>query len=239
MHRIGTAGWTLPAKPTAEGSHLHHYALTLNCAEINSTFYRSHRAATFARWAADTPEGFRFSVKAPRAITHDARLRDAEELLRAFLEQLEPIRSKVGPVLFQLPPSFAFDRAVALEFLVTLRGMYGGEAALEPRHATWFSDDADDLLRDYHTARVAADPAKASPEAFNPGGDPSLVYYRLHGSPRMYYSSYDEGFLDTLASRIGSQPNAWVIFDNTAHGNAYPNALRLRQIDRWEPPRPR
>lgn len=229
-HRIGTAGWTLPAKPSAEGSRLHHYAHTLNCAEINTTFYRPHRPATFARWAVETPPHFRFSVKAPKAITHEAKLRAPEPLLRAFLDQIEPIRLKLGPILFQFPPSLAFDPALAADFLATVRELHPGEVALEPRHATWFAPAADSLLRDDHVARVAADPAKASPLALVPGGDPSLVYYRLHGSPRTYYSSYDDAFLSKLADRVSPHPNAWVILDNTAHGHAYPNAIRLQQI---------
>ncbi|UWZ83052.1 DUF72 domain-containing protein [Occallatibacter riparius] len=227
--RIGTAGWTLPAKPSAEGSHLHHYAQTLNCVEINTTFYRPHRPATFARWAAETPPDFRFSVKAPKTITHEAKLRDPEPLLRAFLDQIGPIRPKLGPILFQLPPSLALDSALAADFLATVRELYPGDVALEPRHATWFSAESDTLLRLQAIARVAADPAKASEHAFDPGGDPNLAYYRLHGSPRTYYSSYDDAFLSTLAARIAPHRNAWVIFDNTAHGHAYPNALRLQQ----------
>ena len=228
-HRIGTAGWTIPAKPDRQGSHLFQYAQTLNCAEINSSFYRPHRPATWARWAAETPENFRFSVKAPKTITHEAKLVGCEALLTAFLEQLGPMEPKLGPLLFQLPPSLAFDVGVAVEFLAMLRSLYGGEVALEPRHASWFGPGADQLLESHGIARVAADPAKV-PEAAMPSGDRRLVYYRLHGSPRMYYSSYEGGFLSELSGRIMDHPNAWVIFDNTAHGHAFGDALRLKEL---------
>lgn len=230
MPRIGTAGWSVPPGTQRVASRLHHYALTLNCAEINSTFYRPHRPATWARWFNETPADFRFSVKAPKAITHEAKLAKSEPLLQAFLDQLAPIQPKLGPILFQLPPSFAFDPSLASDFLSAFRALHSGEAALEPRHITWFTPEADALLRLHSIARVAADPAKASSLAAHPAGDTSLIYYRLHGSPRMYYSSYDGAFLADLAGRIAPQPNTWIIFDNTAHGHAYPNALHLQQL---------
>lgn len=231
MHvRVGTAGWSLPAKPDAPGTHLAHYARVLSCAEINSSFYRPHRAATWARWAAETPPDFRLSIKAPRLITHDAKLRDAEPLLCAFFEQIEPIRHKAGPILFQLPPSLVFDGSVVAEFLAALRQSYDGEVALEPRHSTWFTPEADALLKEHAVARVAADPPKGAPEAALPGGGTALIYYRLHGSPRTYFSCYSDEWLQTLAAALRSQPNAWVIFDNTAHRHAYANAIRLQQI---------
>jgi uncharacterized protein YecE (DUF72 family) len=230
MHRIGTAGWTVPAEIPRTGSHLYHYARNFNCAEINSSFYRPHRPATWARWAAETPETFRFSVKAPKTITHEARLVGTDPLLRAFIQQLEPIRPKLGPVLFQLPPSLDFDAAVARAFFEDLRSMLPGETALEPRHASWFSAEAEELLRIHRVARVAADPSTAAAQPSQPGADMNLVYYRLHGSPRMYYSAYDEAVLHDLAQRVCSHPNVWVIFDNTAAGHAYPNALELQQL---------
>jgi uncharacterized protein YecE (DUF72 family) len=232
MHRIGTAGWSLPKGSVGEGSRLERYSRVLCCAEINSSFYRVHRASTWARWAAETPEDFRFSIKAAKTITHESKLRGAEPLLRAFLEQIQPMEGKAGPLLFQLPPSLAFDRAVAEEFLGTLRALYQGEAVLEPRHASWFTPQAEELLREQSIARVAADPAKGAPVAAEPGGDTGLVYYRLHGSPRVYYSSYGEDFLSALAGRLIGHGNCWVIFDNTVLSHAFENAVRLRELIR-------
>lgn len=230
MQRVGTAGWSLPARPSSEGSHLYHYSRELSCTEINSTFYRPHRASTWARWSAETPPDFRFSIKAPRSITHEAKLCDTEPLLKAFLKQIEPIQAKTGPILFQLPPSLGFEPAVAEGFLAMVRRFYQGEAALEPRHAGWFTATADALLSNYSIARVAADPAKGAPEAAEPGGDRSVVYYRLHGAPRIYYSNYEDNFLARLAAGVHAHKNAWVIFDNTALSHAYPNALRLQKL---------
>lgn len=230
MVRIGTAGWNVPGKPSEAGSHLSHYAQSLPCAEINSSFYRPHRASTWARWAAETPADFRFSIKAPRTITHELKLRNAEPLLRAFFEQLAPIRPKAGPILFQLPPSLAFEPDPVAGFLHTLRAVYEGEAVFEPRHATWFTEEPDALLREHRVARAAVDPPKGAAEAAHPGGDPSLVYYRLHGSPRIYYSAYEDDFLRPIADSIRAHAHVWVIFDNTAHGHAFANAQRLRAL---------
>jgi uncharacterized protein YecE (DUF72 family) len=230
MHRIGTAGWSLPKGSAGDGSRLMRYARSLSCVEINSTFHRAHRASTWARWAAETPEDFRFSIKAPKAITHEAKLRGAESLLRSFLEQIQPMADKAGPLLFQLPPSLAFDGAVAEEFLGALRGIYQGEAVMEPRHASWFAPAVEALLTANKVARVAADPPKGGAEAAEPGGDTGLVYFRLHGSPRVYYSNYEEDFLAALGGRVSGYPNCWIIFDNTVLSHAFANALRLREI---------
>ncbi|HYW30016.1 MAG TPA: DUF72 domain-containing protein, partial [Gemmatimonas sp.] len=205
---IGTAGWSLPrdaqgAFPEA-GTHLQRYAAVLHGVEINSSFYRPHRPATYARWAASVPKGFRFSIKVPRSITHEGKLADRGELLEPFLEQVASLGAALGPLLVQLPPSLQFDSAVAGAFLELLRELHTGDVVLEPRHATWFSPDADVLLQSFAVARVAADPARV-PEAAEPGGSLDIVYYRLHGSPVIYRSSYEPAYLQRLAQRL----DAW------------------------------
>jgi uncharacterized protein YecE (DUF72 family) len=137
---------------------------------------------------------------------------------------------KMGPLLFQLPPSLSFDLAVAKDFFSLLRTLYKGEAVLEPRHSTWFTASVDVFLKEMEIARVVADPPKGSPVAAEPGGYTGVTYYRLHGAPRTYYSNYEEDFLATLASRIRAEDNVWVIFDNTALSHAYSNALRLQKL---------
>jgi uncharacterized protein YecE (DUF72 family) len=234
---IGTAGWTLPRQEAAAfpggGTHLERYARLFPAVEVNSSFHRPHRPATWARWAASVPDGFRFSVKLPKAITHAARLREVEAPLDAFLTEIRGLGPKLGCLLVQLPPSFAFDAGATGEFLVALRRRYAGEVACEPRHATWLEPEADRLLREHRVARVAADPARPD-GAGEPGGWPRLRYYRLHGSPRMYYSSYDPDFLAGIAGRLAAARDegatAWCIFDNTAHGAAAGDALRLLRM---------
>jgi len=231
---IGTAGWSLPRAeqsrfPPGE-SHLARYAQVFPAVEINSTFYRAHRAATFERWAASVPRSFRFSIKLPRTITHDRRLAASAALLGPFLADLTPLGSKLGCLLAQLPPSLAFDARVARGFLAALRKRFDGHVALEPRHASWFEGRPGRLLNDFEIARVAADPARVA-GGDEPGGWRGLAYFRLHGSPRIYYSSYEDGYLAALAERLRAVQSrrvpAWCIFDNTALGAATANALTL------------
>jgi uncharacterized protein YecE (DUF72 family) len=234
---LGTAGWTVPRANVdafpAEGSHLERYGRVLHAVEINSTFHRPHRAATYERWAGSVPDEFRFCLKAPKTITHTARLVNSEPLLDAFLKDAEPLGRKLGCVLFQLPPSFAFDTAVARSFFSALRERYGGDVACEPRHASWLESDADRLLANFRIARVAADPAKA-PGAEMPGGWTGLRYFRWHGSPRMYYSSYEDDALARLARRLREESArgavVWCMFDNTVTGAAMANALAVRAM---------
>jgi uncharacterized protein YecE (DUF72 family) len=231
--RIGCAGWAIPKEAAcrfgAEGTHLQRYAQSLDCAEVNSSFYRPHKNETWEKWARSVPADFQFSVKMPRTITHEARLNCGLELLWPFLQQISFLRDKLGPVLIQLPPSSKFDRAIAKRFLSILRKNYTGDVVWEPRHVSWFDDTADDLLQEFQIARVAVDPA-CVPAAARPGGFAGIFYFRLHGSPHLYYSEYSRDFLNGLAAQLAdlaTKAPAWCVFDNTAAGFAARNALEL------------
>jgi uncharacterized protein YecE (DUF72 family) len=233
---VGTAGWSIPRAEQQRfppgDSHLARYAQIFSAVEINSTFYRPHRAATFERWAASVPRTFRFSVKLPRAITHDHRLTHTAPLLETFLADVAPLRSRLGCLLVQLAPSLAFDARVVRSFLRVLRKRFDRGVALEPRHASWFGNRADRLLNEFEIARVAADPPRGEGDG-EPGGWPGLAYFRLHGSPRVYYSSYEDDFVDALAVKLRALRRrripAWCIFDNTALGAALGNARSASQ----------
>jgi uncharacterized protein YecE (DUF72 family) len=237
LARIGTAGWSLPRiwrdQFPSEGSNLERYAARLNCVEINSSFYRQHRRAVYERWAASVPEEFRFAVKIPRAITHDQALVAADVLLDVFLEEARGLGTRLGALLVQLPPSLAYDAERVDEFFTVLRQLYDGPVACEPRNASWFGASEDAMLRAHRVARVAADPARV-PLAAVPGGWPGLVYYRLHGSPRVYYSDYGPERIGATARELQShaEPNAerWCIFDNTTLGAATGNAVALARL---------
>jgi uncharacterized protein YecE (DUF72 family) len=235
---IGTAGWAIRREHAgqfeSEGSHLARYAVRLNAVEINSSFYRPHRPATYARWARETPEHFRFSVKLPRAITHDVRLKNTSAQLRKFLGECGALGEKLGCILIQLPPSLKLDRMIAQDFFEGFREAYGGGAALEPRHESWFTSEAEKMLVHFRIARVAADPIPAKmkdvAQAAEPGGFDGLRYWRLHGSLRIYYSNYESDFLRALAKRLAKDAltkDVWCIFDNTAQGDATANALEM------------
>jgi uncharacterized protein YecE (DUF72 family) len=233
--RLGCAGWNIPRSSAhlfASGdSHLERYSRSLNCCEINSSFHRPHKPSTWERWAQTVPRGFLFSVKAPKAITHEARLSCEPDVVSAFLKQVRYLGDKLGPILIQLPPSHRFDPVISKSFFSLLRDQYPGDVVLEPRHSTWFEQNADDLLRQFRIARAAADPTYA-PAGAHPGGYAEFVYYRLHGSPRRYYSSYSPEFLEGLAARLeqlATGAQVWCIFDNTASGAAATDALELRR----------
>jgi len=237
---IGTAGWAIPRAQSAlfsdEGSHLHRYAQVLPCAEINSSFYREHAFATYRKWAMLTPATFRFSVKLPSLITHELRLRRAREPLRKFLGDLMGLGRKLGPLLIQLPPSLEFSSRMATTFFGVLRDEFDGAAVCEPRHESWFGARSEAVLIRHRIGRVATDPTRIE-QARIPGGwmgrSGSMAYYRLHGSPRKYWSSYERSGLEAWADEIANLPRSikvWCIFDNTASGAALGNALELREL---------
>jgi uncharacterized protein YecE (DUF72 family) len=243
---IGTAGWNIPRNaaaafdPAGSGSHLERYARVLAGVEVNSSFYRPHRHDTWARWAASTPPGFRFAAKLPRTLTHEARLRVDDAALDEFLAQVGGLGDKLAVLLVQLPPSLAFDRGVADDFFARLRARSPADVACEPRHPGWFTDEADAALARARVARVAADPAVV-PAAACPGGwrgergagAGALAYFRWHGSPRTYWSRYDDAWLHARAAELARLPataRAWCIFDNTGAGEAAGNALALAAL---------
>jgi len=232
--RVGTAGWSLPARTTTDfpdgGSHLERYATRFDAVEINSSFHRPHRRATYERWAGSVPEQFRFSVKLPKTITHGRRLADPLPLLGPFAEQVSGLGDKLGVLLVQLPPSLDYDEAIAAPFFAALRTAFSVGLACEPRHASWFAAAADAMLADAGVTRVAADPARTA-EAASPGGWPGLRYFRLHGSPIIYRSAYDDERLRDYAAAIAAIDSAtWCIFDNTAQMAATTDALAMRHL---------
>jgi uncharacterized protein YecE (DUF72 family) len=239
MVRIGTAGWVIPRQSAemaaGEGSHLQRYARVFGCVEINSSFYRAHRPATWARWAEAVPEDFRFAVKLPKAITHEERLAGGADRVDAFFAEVGALGGKMGVVLVQLPPKLGFEDCPAAEFFEFLRERWQGDVALEPRNASWFTEAADELMVRHRIGRVAADPLRhGGVDACGvpkPGGWPGLTYFRLHGSPRMYYSQYGAEFLEGVAKAVRAREKkgaVWVVFDNTAAGWAFGDAVDLK-----------
>jgi len=243
MH-IGTAAWSVPRAASdgfpGVGTQLERYARVLNCAEINSSFYRSHRTEIYARWAGQTPPSFRFAVKLPRAITHEARLRAARVPLQRFQAEVSGLGDKLAVLLVQLPPSLVFEPRPVRTFFRLLTGMFSVAVVCEPRHASWFRPAAKRLLVATRVGRVAVDPARW-PAAAAPGGwlgpaaggAGAVVYHRWHGSPRTYWSSYGDDWLRARAAELqrwAKGSDCWCIFDNTASGAAAGNALELRAV---------
>jgi uncharacterized protein YecE (DUF72 family) len=231
--RIGTAGWTIPRADAdlfpREGSSLERYASRFSAVEINSSFHRSHRASTWERWRDSVPAHFRFSVKLTKLITHQRKLVDCDALLSEFLEEANVLGDKLAVLLVQLPPKLSFEAAVAGQFFDALNQQTQAAITCEPRHPSWFTQEADDLLVSLRVARVAADPAICE-SASRPGGWLGINYWRLHGSPQIYRSSYSDripSYRDRIADAAAESSDTWCIFDNTASSAATSDALAL------------
>ena len=235
--RIGVAGWSIPSSmaeqfPSA-GTHLQRYGKRFSCVEINSSFYRPHRRTTYERWAASVPPSFHFALKLPRAITHDRRLVDCQILIEKFAKETSGLGDRRGPILVQLPPSFSYRGDIVEHFLQELKSLIAGPIVLEPRHASWFVPEVDHMLERQQVSRVAVDPAKPISVAAYPGGWRGLAYFRLHGSPRIYESTYGKATIaaqaKTVASLAAQGVEVWTIYDNTTFGAATQNALDLAE----------
>jgi uncharacterized protein YecE (DUF72 family) len=233
---IGTAGWSIPSAVAdafpGEGAHLQRYARRMPLAEINSSFHKPHRRATYERWAASTPAGFRFSAKVPKAVTHERRLLDPEPVLDWFADEVAGLGDKLAVLLVQTMPSLTFEPERVEAFLDALAERLPQPVVWEPRHTSWFTAEADAFLAERRVARVVADPAKPA-GADEPGGWRDLTYVRLHGSPRMYYSAYGPEWLAGMAGRLrewAASGPVWCVLDNTAGSAALGDALTLTRL---------
>jgi uncharacterized protein YecE (DUF72 family) len=231
---IGCAGWALAREYAANfsdaGSHLARYSQRFNAVEVNSSFYRPHLRKTYTRWAASTPPDFRFSVKVPKLITHQCRLVETDAHVDRFLDETGGLGEKLGPLLVQLPPSLKYDAGVVAKFFQSLRQRVASPIVCEARHRSWFTAHVEQLFKSLHIARAIVDPPPV-PAGAELDELSELRYFRLHGSPRVYYSSYDRVYLAELARRLlrlaASGGTIWCIFDNTALGAAVENALAI------------
>jgi uncharacterized protein YecE (DUF72 family) len=237
--KLGVAGWSVASRYLSEipagGSHLERYSEAFSAVEINTSFYRHHQADTYARWARSVGRDFRFSVKTPQALTHEGSLiYKKSPVLERFLIEVAGLGRKLRALLVQLPPSLEFVPTDARKFFVRLRKSIAASVAIvcEPRHESWNSDAVDGLLTELGVSRAAVDPARWIADAI-PGGDRRLVYFRMHGSPRIYYSDYTPQQLDGLVGQVHcamqTSKEVWCIFDNTALGHAIGNALSVQR----------
>ena len=179
----GTSGWAYPSwKPDfypqklAQKKFLSHYATQLNAVEVNFTFRQLVKESTLQNWLADTPAGFRFTIKAHQVITHIKRLKGTEDFVLRFLGTIEPLASagKLAPVLFQLPPNLKADHEVLRAFLSTLPKRL--QTAFEFRNTSWFSEETYGLLREHSAALCVAETEEmTTPEVVTA----DFVYYRF------------------------------------------------------------
>jgi uncharacterized protein YecE (DUF72 family) len=213
-------------------SHLERYATFFSAVEINTSFYRPHLPITYAKWHKTVPSHFRFSVKFPRAITHGLRLQNCGVEVGRFLDEVANFEKSLGCLLIQLPPSLRFNAGITDDFFTLIQDRFDVPLALEPRHPSWFDSSVFRLLEHRGITLVHADPRPVGVTIAKLPQIGSMAYFRLHGSPVTYRSSYDQRYLDNLLCDILLQHSCgkyvWCIFDNTASGAAFPNALALR-----------
>jgi uncharacterized protein YecE (DUF72 family) len=230
---VGTSGWQYedwrsvlyPAGLPKRG-WLSRYAERFPTVEVNNTFYRLPQASTFSRWAQETPDGFVCAVKASRFITHIRRLRDCAEPVELLRSRATELGSRLGPVLFQLPPSLSADPGLLRGFLgVVPRSQ---RAAFEFRHRSWFCDEVYELLDDAGAALVMADRPFARTPGVVTGG---WAYLRFHqGRPDA--PGYPRAKLRRWAGRIASLEarEVFVYFNNDTGGAAVRDALTLMEL---------
>ena len=231
---IGTSGWyydhwkgVLYPPGLAKAKRFEIYAKVFNSVEINATFYRLPYDSTEAGWYAKAPEGFIFAVKANRDITHNHKLRNADEALNRFMHSITSLKNKLGVILFQLPPSLKRDESLLRDFLSLLPP--SPQSCFEFRHASWECDETYTVLSQSGAGHVVVS-KKDYP--FVEKHTASIAYYRLHGPEQMCASSYSDEWLETLGDHIASLSHSgtktFVFFNNDIAGYAVHNARFLK-----------
>jgi uncharacterized protein YecE (DUF72 family) len=261
--RVGISGWTYPPwrglfypKGLPHRAELAHAASLLSTIEINGSFYSLQHPRTYRSWHDQTPDDFVFSVKGGRFITHLKKLRDPEiTLANFFASGVLALRGKLGPILWQLPPSLGFDPDRLSAFFARLPRSTGEAAwlarhhddrlndraltdtdadrplrhAMEVRHASFATPAFTELLREHHVAVVVADTAGRWPLIREVTSD--FAYARLHGDVELYASGYTEPALDGWAAAVRGWTDtgldAYVYFDNDVKARAPFDALTL------------
>jgi uncharacterized protein YecE (DUF72 family) len=235
---IGTAAWNIPSHLKSffpgEGTHLERYSRIFNAVEINSSFYKDHKFQIYEKWARSVPPSFKFSVKLSQYFTHDQRLKDSGERLTDSLISISGLGRKWGALLIQTPPSLDFKKNTAKKFFSALSKKCPVPVIFEPRHKSWVSPQAIEILKEFSVNKVLADPEPCRAALKDRPALEKNRYFRLHGSPQLYRSVYSGEFLEKLYKRLLSplshSKNTWIIFDNSMFGHATLNALSLKKL---------
>jgi uncharacterized protein YecE (DUF72 family) len=236
--RIGISGWRYAGwrgdfypEGLPQRAELEYASRKLNSIEINGTFYSLQNPALFRRWRDAAPEGFVFAVKGSRYITHMLRLRDAGKALNRFWASgVRLLGPKLGPILWQLPPTLKYDRALLESFLDALPEDL--RHAVEPRHASFETPEFLELLRARNVSVVVADTAGKWPLIKEATAD--FVYARLHGDEELYTSGYTPQALRRWAAffrrRLSEGRDVYVYFDNDKKVRAPYDAMALAAL---------
>lgn len=232
---IGTSGWSYShwkdnfyPKDLNSKQWLKYYSRAFSTVEVNMTFYRTPNVSTLQNWFAQTPAKFTFSVKANRYITHQKRLKDCQEYLDFFHKTIQTLKSKVGPILFQLPPSFKANKERLIEFIGCLSKQH--KYTFEFRHSSWFTDDIYEVLSKNDIALCITDlNGKPSPEEITS----HFTYIRLHGPQKSYQGSYGTSKLKAWQKKIekwSAKTSVYCYFDNDEKGYAIQDAKSLQEL---------
>jgi uncharacterized protein YecE (DUF72 family) len=175
-----------------------YYASQFNTLEINNTFYRFPELKLFENWYLKAPENFSFSVKVPRTITHYQQFKDTEQQLTDFYDLAKAgLKEKLGCILFQLPPQFQYS-AEKLDMMIRQTNIFF-QNVIEFRHISWWRKDVMNILKEHNISFCGVSyPGLISDAIVNT----PFPYYRFHGVPKLYYSSYDHSFLDQVVQQI-------------------------------------
>ena len=231
---IGTSGWHYEdwrsrfyPQDLSRAKWLEFYSREFATVELNNSFYRLPTENAFAKWYSDTPDGFSFAVKASRFITHIKRLKNVEEAEETFIGRAEILCEKLGPILYQLPPSLHRDDGLLDSFLSGLpRGV---RHVIEFRHQSWLDEDVFDILRRNSAGLCVFDmPRFTCPVV----ATADYAYVRFHGSEALFSSSYTNEELADWANWITevakSLESVYIYFNNDVSGYAVENAKTIR-----------
>ncbi|WP_428329552.1 DUF72 domain-containing protein [Mucilaginibacter sp.] len=200
-----------------------YYCEHFKTLELNVTFYRFPQLSFLQNWYQKSPPDFRFSVKAPRAITHYKKFNDTADLITSFYDIINNgLQEKLGPVLFQLPPSFHYDEEKLEKIINSLNPSF--KNVVELRHASWWCNEVYEKLAK-HNITFCGMSHPTLPDAVIQNTD--TVYYRFHGVPTLYRSPYSHDFLQQIVNAIKDNihtKEAWCYFNNDYDAVAIANA---------------
>jgi uncharacterized protein YecE (DUF72 family) len=234
---IGTSGWNYkhwlghfyPEDLKQKGWLQFYIEKGFKTVELNNPFYHLPKSTTFENWRKNVPDDFIFSVKASRYITHVKKLNDAGESVKLFFNNAKELKEKLGPVLFQLPPGWKFNKERFVDFLNNLSGKY--IYTFEFRNDSWWNDEIFEILKNKNIAFCIFElQGTLTPREVTA----DFIYIRLHGPGGKYQGDYDKktlanwaGFIQTFSEK---GKDVYCYFDNDEKGYAAKNALELKEI---------
>ena len=203
------------------------YCQHFNTYEFNGSFYKFPTLKVFQNWYTKSPETFTFSIKVPKEITHIKKLHDYESLLHDFYNVCKSgMKEKLGAILFQFPPSYAFSRE-KLDIIIGILN-YNFQNVIEFRHESWWNAEVWNSFKENNITFCSVSHPKLPQRIFT---DFPLLYIRFHGTPRMFHSSYSTEELTEVSNTIDSKKKGFIYFNNTASEAGILNALELKRMN--------